>query len=56
MSPEAIAQFLRKSVSWVCKHSKELGDVKLGGSLLFSSKEDLHERLFKKKGQAFESG
>src|SRR5690606_32215773 len=38
--------FLRKSVSWVYKHWRELGGVKLGGSLLFPNKEDLYERLF----------
>ena len=48
MTPEEVAQFLRKSPSWVYKHWQELGGVKLGGSLFFPNKEDLYERLFNK--------
>jgi hypothetical protein len=51
LTPEEVAQYLRKSPSWVYKHWQELGGRKLGGSLLFPSKEDLYERLFgKRKG------
>ena len=46
MIPEEIAQFLRKSLSWVYKNWRKLGGVKLGGSLFFPRKEDLYERLF----------
>ena len=31
MLPEDVALFLRKSVSWVYKHWRELGGVKVGG-------------------------
>ena len=48
MTPEEVAQFLRKSVSWVYKNWQRLGGRKLGGSLLFPGKEDLYERLFYK--------
>ena len=46
LTPEEVAQFFRKSPSWVYKNWKELGGRKLGGSLLFPKKEDLYERLF----------
>src|SRR5512135_2795849 len=46
LTPEEVAQFLRKSVSWVYKNSRLLGGRKLGGSLFFPRKEDLYERLF----------
>lgn len=44
--PEDVAQFLRKSVSWVYKHWKELGGVKIGGSILFPDKETLYDHIF----------
>ena len=51
LTPEEVAQFFRKSTSWVYKNWEELGGRKLGGSLLFPRKEDLYERLFcKRKG------
>ena len=46
MAAEEVAQFLRKSVSWVYKNSGLLGGRKLGGSLFFPTKEDLYEHLF----------
>ena len=49
MTPEEVAQYLRKSQSWVYKHWQVLGGVKLGGSILFPSKEELHERIFGKR-------
>jgi len=49
MTPDEVAQFLRKSPSWVYKHWQELGGVKLGGSLFFPNKENLYERIFCKK-------
>ena len=49
MTPEDVARFLKKSLSWVYKHWQELGGVKLGGSLLFPSKEDLYVSLFGKR-------
>src|SRR5208337_1164218 len=51
--PEEVARYLRKSLSWVYKHWEVLGGVKLGGSILFPSKEELHERIFN-KGEAVE--
>ena len=48
LTPEEVAQFFRKSTSWVYKNWKELGGRKLGGSLFFPRKEDLYERLFDK--------
>ena len=48
MTPEEVAQFLHKSLSWVYKNWQILGGRKLRGSLLFPAKEDLYERLFYK--------
>ena len=48
MTPEEIARYLRKSISWVYKNWQLLGGRKLRGSLLFPKKEDLYERLFYK--------
>ena len=59
LSPEEVAQYLRKSLSWVYKNAGLLGARKLGGSLFFPAKEDLYERLFcQRKGVAmgFEYG
>ena len=49
MIPEDVALFLRKSVSWVYKHWRELGGVKIGGSVIFPGEETLHELLFCRK-------
>jgi len=49
MTPEGVAEFLNKSVSWVYKHWQELGGAKLGGSIFFPRKEDLYERIFNQK-------
>jgi hypothetical protein len=38
MTPEEVARYLRKSPSWAYKHWRELGGVKLGGSLFFPGK------------------
>jgi len=46
MTPEEIAHYLHKSVSWVYKNWQVLGGRKLRGSLFFPNKEDLYERLF----------
>ena len=46
MTPEEVARFFRKSLSWVYRNRKDLGGRKLGGSLFFPAKEDLYERLF----------
>ncbi len=48
MTPEEVAQYLRKSLSWVYKTWQALGGRKLRGSLFFPNKEDLYERLFHK--------
>ncbi|MGD9732363.1 MAG: helix-turn-helix domain-containing protein [Desulfamplus sp.] len=42
------AQYLHKSTSWVYKNWKMLGGVKLGGSLIFPSKENLYDLIFGK--------
>ena len=49
MSVEEAAEYLRKSTSWVYKNWKMLGGRKLGGSLIFPSKEDLYESIFQKR-------
>jgi hypothetical protein len=49
MTPLDIALFLRKSASWVYKHWRELGGVKLGGSIIFPDKETLYEPLISSK-------
>ena len=46
MTLEEVADYLRKSPSWVYKNWKVLGGVKLRGSLFFPSREDLYEHLF----------
>ncbi len=46
MTPEEVAKYLRKSISWVYKNRQALGGRKLKGSLFFPKKEDLYERLF----------
>ena len=46
MFPQEVAQYLKKSVSWVYKHWQILGGRKLGGSLFFPGKENLYEHLF----------
>jgi hypothetical protein len=46
ITPEEVAQYLRKSSSWVYKNQKVLGGRKLGGSLFFPRKEELYERIF----------
>jgi hypothetical protein len=53
MTPEEVAQYLRKSLSWVYKNWRLLGGRKLRGTLIFPSEEDLYERLFP-KGQGME--
>jgi hypothetical protein len=52
MSVEEVAEFFRKSPSWVYKNWKKLGGRKLEGSLFFPSKEDLYERVFFKEKKA----
>jgi hypothetical protein len=46
LTVEEVAQYLRKSPSWVYKHWQALGGRKIGGSLIFPGKENLYERLF----------
>ena len=46
LTPEEVAQYLRKSSSWVYKNQKVLGGRKLGGSVFFPRKEELYERIF----------
>jgi hypothetical protein len=55
MTPEEVAQYLRKSRSWVYKNAKLLGGKKLRGVLLFPSREDIYERVFH-QGQRVERG
>ena len=49
MTVEEVAQYFRKSVSWVYKNWEVLGGKKLGGSLIFPAKEDLYERIFSER-------
>lgn len=46
MSPEDVAEFLKKSVSWVYKNRQELGGVKVKGSVFFPAKELIYDRIF----------
>ena len=46
LTPEEVARYLNKSVSWIYKHWEILGGRKLGGSLFFPGKETLYERIF----------
>jgi hypothetical protein len=46
---EEVAQYFRKSQSWVYKNWKILVGKKLGGSLVFPAKEDLYEHIFGKR-------
>jgi len=46
---EEVARYFRKSTSWVYKNWKILGGRKLGGSLFFPSKGELHELIFGNK-------
>ena len=48
LTPEEVARYLNKSVSWIYKHWEMLGGRKLGGSLFFPGKENLYERIFNK--------
>ncbi len=52
MNIEEAAKYLRKSRSWVYKNWRIIGGRKLGGSLIFPSKEDLYERLLFSKEKA----
>lgn len=45
-SPEEVAEFFGKSLSWVYRNQKELGGRKLGGCLFFPGKEQLYVSLF----------
>ncbi len=49
MTPEEVAQYFRKSPSWVYRNWKILGGRKLGGSLFFPDKEDLYEHIFSQR-------
>jgi glycerate kinase len=49
MTPEEVAQYLKKSVSWVYKNWRVLGGVKLMGSIFFPRKEEIYERIFQKR-------
>jgi hypothetical protein len=46
LTPEEVARYLNKSVSWIYKHWEILGGRKLGGSLFFPGKENLYEHIF----------
>ncbi|MCK4826521.1 helix-turn-helix domain-containing protein, partial [bacterium] len=46
LTSEEVAQYLRKSLSWVYKNWNILGGRKLGGSLIFPKKEDLLTYLY----------
>ena len=50
-----VASYLHKSDTWVYRHWRKLGGVKVGGSVLFPSKEIVYEYIFQ-KGQRLASG
>lgn len=41
-----IAEMFGQSISWVCRHYKQLGGEKIGGRVFFPAKEVIYERLF----------
>jgi len=47
MRVKDVAKFLKRSPSWVYKNFDKLGGVKIGGSVLFPSRKEIYERLFK---------
>lgn len=49
MCVKDVAAFLKRSQSWVYKNFEQLGGVKIGGSVLFPSKEKIYERLFQQQ-------
>jgi len=49
LTPEEVAQYLRKSLSWVHKNWQILGGRQLRGSLFFPKREELYERIFCKR-------
>ena len=53
MTVEEVAQFLHMSLSWVYKHSHELGAVKLGGSLFFPRIRRTSMSVYSKKGKGW---
>ncbi|MBN1930807.1 MAG: hypothetical protein JW786_04275 [Desulfobacterales bacterium] len=53
LSPEEVAWFFRKSISWVYKNWRKLGGRKLGGSLFFPGKEDLSMSCYFVKGKGW---
>ncbi len=44
-----VAEFFNMSPSWVYRHYKKLGGVKIGGTVLFPKKEEIYERLFQQE-------
>ena len=55
LTTKAAAHYLQTSESWVYKHWRDIGGVKIGGKLFFPSKEKMYERLFG-KGQGLAGG
>jgi len=49
LNAKEMAKYLGKSLSWVYRNQNELGVRKLGGSLIFRSKEESYERIFCKE-------
>ncbi len=46
LKPSDVARIFNQSLSWVSKHYRELGGIKIGGRVFFPPKEVMYERLF----------
>lgn len=43
---EEVAAMFRRSIGWVYRHWREVGGQKVGGSLFFPGKREIHDRVF----------
>lgn len=46
LSPEEVAKYLKKSLSWVYKNRDLLGGKKVGGTIFFPCKDEIYNRIF----------
>jgi len=44
-----VAKLLKRSTAWVSRHHREIGGVKIAGSILFPSAKEIYERIFQQK-------
>ncbi len=49
MTPEEVARYLNKILSWVYKNKELLGGMKVGGAVFFPNKQDIYNRIFSTK-------